>query len=439
VGGDLTTALQPSPAAPLAVAFSGGLDSSVLLHALASLPGARRQGLRALHVHHGLHADADAWAAHCARTCAELDIPLRVLRVVVDAKGDGPESAARAARYAAFRDAIRDDEVLVLAQHRDDQAETVLLRLLQASGGDGLAAMRPHALRDGLRLWRPLLQVARGDLLVYAEAHALRWLDDPSNADPRFDRNFLRLRVLPLLRERWPHAAASLARSADLLAEQNDLLATESARRLATMRSVDPHTLSVAALILQPRPWRARVLRHWLRELQLPPPSRAILAAIERELLPAPGDSAARVAWSGVEVRRWRDLLHAQRTRPPLPLDLSIAWDGRDALPLPGGDTLVLDGTVAFEQPIEIRARRGGEQLRLPGRIHRHTLKHALQQRNVPPWLRDRLPLLFAPDGELLAAGDLLLSARMQQWLHERGAALHWQRASAPTDRSAGD
>ena len=434
VSEDLTIVLQPLPVVPLVVGFSGGLDSTVLLHALAAQPGARTHGLRALHVHHGLHADADGWAAHCQRICAEYDIPLRVLRIVVNANGDGPEADARAARYAALCDAMVATEVLALAQHRDDQAETVLLRLLRGAGGDGLSAMRSYSTLDGLHLWRPLLDTSRSDIRAYADAHSLRWIEDPSNADTCFDRNFLRLRVLPQLRERWPQAAASLARSAALLAEQAELLHEEAARRLDMIRSSQPHTLSVSKLLEQPRPWRARVLRQWLHELQLPPPSSNILDAIEGDLLLAREGAEPRVVWAGAELRRWRDRLHAQRTQQPLPPDLSIAWDGRVALQLPGGDALALEGAEAFGEPVEIRARQGGERLRLPGRAHHHSLKHALQQHAIPPWQRERLPLLFASDGELLAAGDLLLSARMSLWLHERAATLRWLSASTPAD-----
>lgn len=427
----IASALEPLPAAPLMVGYSGGLDSSVLLHALAALPATRTQGLRALHVHHGLHADADAWAVHCESVCAALDISFRVLRVVVKPNGDGPEAGARAARYAGFRDALVEGEVLTLAQHREDQAETVLLRLLRGSGGDGLAAMRAHSIRDGLHLWRPLLDIPRDAIRAYADAHALRWIDDPSNADTRLDRNFLRANVMPQLRERWPHAAASLARSAALLAEQSDLLHEEAARRLAIVGSAEPHTLSVSRLLEQSRPWRARVLRRWLHELQLPAPSSTILDAIEQDLLPARDDAKARVEWAGAELRRWRDLLYAQRARAPLPGDFSVAWDGRRELQLPGGDALKLDGVEAFDESVAVRARQGGEQLMLPGRNHHHSLKHALQQYDIAPWHRERLPLLFAADGELLAAGDLLLSARMHSWLRERGAALRWRHAAA--------
>ena len=435
----IAATLQPLPAASLVVAYSGGLDSTVLLHALAALPLARTQGLRALHVHHGLHADADAWAAHCERVCIELGIRLDVLRVIVDARDGGPEAGARAARYTAFRDALGEHEMLALAQHRDDQAETVLLRLLRGAGGDGLAAMGVNSIRHGVRLWRPLLDTTRDEIRACADAHALRWVEDPSNADARFERNFLRLRVLPLLRERWPHAAQSLARSAALLAEQSALLDDETGWRRNAIQGVDAHTLLLSKLLQQPRPWRLRVLRQWLRGLRLPPPSWAILDAIERDLLPARTDTQARVAWAGAELRCWRDLLFAQRARAPLPHDLALVWDGRATLPLPGGDAMALEGACGFDAPLAVRARQGGERLLLAGRAHRHTLKHALQQFDVPPWRRERLPLLFASDGELLAAGDLLLSARMQHWLRERGAALRWEHAATPVDPVAND
>jgi tRNA(Ile)-lysidine synthase len=221
------------------VGYSGGLDSAVLLHLLARrLP---LQRLRALHVHHGLHPEADAWARHCEDMCAQLGIVFDMVRVEVarDA-GDGLEAAARHARHAAFAAALEEGEVLALAHHRDDQAETFLLRALRASGVEGLAAMRawrPYA--KGF-LWRPLLAQPRAAVLAWAQAEQLRWIDDTSNADTDLDRNFLRHRVLPVLRERWPHAEATFARCAALAAEAADLLEDEDVAALASARTPDP-------------------------------------------------------------------------------------------------------------------------------------------------------------------------------------------------------
>lgn len=423
-------ALPPPPAGierPV-VGFSGGLDSTVLLHALK----ARYPDVRAVHVHHGLHADAGRWAAHCAEVCAQWQVPLHTVRVRVrrDA-GEGLEAAARRARYAAFAEQLADGEVLALAHHRDDQAETFLLRALRGSGVDGLASMRPwRRLRQGW-VWRPLLALGREDLLAYAQAHGLRWIDDPSNADVTLDRNFLRHRVMPLLRERWPQADAALARSADLAAEAVDLLDQEDARALAEARTADPHALSRPALSRLPQARRARVLRRWIEMLGLPPLPAEGVARIEAELLAARADAEAEFAWSGAIVHAWRDLLHADRAGAALPATWESPWDGRLPLVLPDGGTLSLEGAPAFDVPLRARARRGGERIVLPGRAHSHALKHVLQALGVPPWERARLPLLCDDADTVHAAGDLAYSAWFDGWLRERGARLvHVARAA---------
>ncbi|MCC7248835.1 MAG: tRNA lysidine(34) synthetase TilS, partial [Lysobacter sp.] len=220
---------RPRPAiaasAPVVVGFSGGLDSTVLLHRLAADPAMRAHGLRAVHIDHGLHPDATRWAEHARTVCAALGIECRTITVAVPREsGLGPEASARRARRAAFAEALAAGEVLALAQHRDDQAETFLLRALRASGPDGLAAMRPWRAFASGWMWRPLLDVPRSDLLAYAEREGLQWIEDPSNRDESIDRNWLRHRVLPLLRERWPQADVALARAAALSAEASDLL-----------------------------------------------------------------------------------------------------------------------------------------------------------------------------------------------------------------------
>ena len=457
----LIAALQTRPIAAhgLLVGFSGGLDSTVLLHALATTAGLREAGLRAIHVHHGLHADADVWAAHCRLTCDALGVPMVLARVqVANDAGLGLEASARAARYSAFRDALGPNETLVLAHHRDDQAETVLLRLLRASGGAGLSGMpagRPFA---HVALWRPWLEVPRASLVEAATRHGLHWIDDPSNSDQSLDRNFLRARVLPLLTERWPQAGRALSRSAALLAEDAALLADEAAVRLAQVQGVDPQTLSVAALMQLPRAWRARVLRTWITGLGLPPLPGNAIAVIETDLLPARRDAEPRLCWRGVIVRRWRDLLRAEAIREALPADWEATWDGNEALSLPTGDKLAFVGAgmtmptsaeaisrtqACRNAPCEevavmpaptgapslvalVRARRGGERLTQPGRANSHSLKHVLQDLGVPPWERERLPLVFAADGELLAVGDLAISARLTDWSRDSGRYLRW-------------
>lgn len=418
----------------LLVGLSGGLDSTVLLHALA-----RRHGtatLRAVHVHHGLHTDADQWTAECQRLCDLLGVSLEILRVHVDRESPlGPEGAAREARYAAFAEALRTGEDLVLAHHRDDQAETVLLRLLRASGGAGAAGMRASRDFHGARLLRPLLGLARAQLLDYARRHGLHWCEDPSNAREDADRNFLRLRVLPLLRERWPRADAAIAGSAARLAEDAGLLQEAVDERLRALHG-EGDWLPVEGLRALSPAWRAQVLRRWVVRRGLPPLPGTAPERIDADVLDAAHDRAACYRWQGAELRRWTDRLYARRDVAATLDGAPLAWDGRPALVLADGGVLALEpgpagGFDAVLGPCTVRPRQGGERLRLPGREHAHALKDLLREAALPPWDRARLPLLFAADGELLAAADVLVSARMKSWLDAHGARLRWQRPPA--------
>jgi tRNA(Ile)-lysidine synthase len=452
----LTDCLRDLPRGPVCVAYSGGLDSTVLLHVLAGTPSARDRGLRAWHVHHGLQAQADAWAAHCQATCDRLGIALTVSRVPVRPAGDGIEAAARRARRAAFAAGLGNGETLALAHHRDDQAETFLLRALRASGPDALGAMPRWSTLGRGRLWRPLLDLPRGPLHTHAVQHGLAWIDDPSNADESFDRNFLRRRVLPLLRERWPQADAALAGSATLCAQAAGLLAEGDAQALARCATGDAHTLSRHALRSLPAARRARVLRGWIAALGLPPLPANGVERIESDLIDARGDAEARFAWHGAAVQAWRHVLHADVERPVLPVDWEMHWDVGSPLALPTGDELSLEhvdrngaspssvggasaptrsqDTGSHRAPVgaeapptgwRVHARRGGERITLPGRTHSHALKHVLQDAGIPPWERMRLPLLSHADGELLAAGDRIVSARLDAWLRGHGLRLY--------------
>lgn len=426
---------RESPTAVL-VGFSGGMDSTALLHLLANDATVRACGLRALHVHHGLHPDADAWAEHCQRVCAALGIACDVVRVMVERdSGLGPEASARQARRNVFAQVLRDNECLALAQHRDDQAETFLLRALRASGPDGLASMRPWQRFAAGWMWRPLLDTPREILLGHARANGLAWIEDPSNADVALDRNFLRHRVLPLLRERWPQADAAFSRAATLAAEGSDLLGERDPVLLASVREEIGAALSVTALRGLSTAKRARALRHWVATLGWPPLPAEGIVRIETDLLCAASadsntDRMPRFAWHGVEIRRWRDGLHAIERDRALPQDWSRHWDGREPLTLPNGDRFVLHGAPGFPTPLAAHARRGGERILLPDRGgHHHALKHVLQELEIAPWDRARMPLLSTADGLLLAAGDRVYSAGFGHWLESQNARLEWIRA----------
>lgn len=430
--------IAPETPTTVLVGFSGGLDSTVLLHLLANDSDIRSRGLRTLHVHHGLHPDADRWAGHCARVCAGLGVACEVARVAVERdSGLGPEAAARQARRQAFARTLRAGESMALAQHRDDQAETFLLRALRASGTDGLAAMRSWQRFGSGWLWRPLLETPRAALAAYAKQHGLSWIEDPSNTDTTLDRNFLRHRVLPLLRERWPHADTAFARAAALAAESSDLLAEQDAQTLAVVREEIGTKLSVPALRSFSAAQRARTLRRWVADLEWPPLPAKGVVRIEADLLGplSSSDVDGRTpgfAWRGVEIRRWRDGLYAVDSGGDLPTDWSCRWDGGAPLALPNGDSLRLIGVAGFASPLYAHARRGGERILLPDRgEHHRTLKHVLQELGIPPWERARMPLLSTGEnGILLAAGDRIRSAGFEHWIQSQGAQLLWTRRS---------
>lgn len=425
----MTGLLPPAaPPGPVLVAYSGGVDSSVLLHLLATTPRYRDTGLRALHVHHGLHADADAWAAHCQRRCDALHVPLQIAHVqVARDSGLGLEAAARHARHAAFAAALAPGEWLALAHHRDDQAETFLLRALRASGPDGLAAMRAQRPFAAGMLWRPLLAHARAEVLAYAQAHRLQWIEDPSNTDARHDRNFLRTQLMPVLQQRWPQAAEALARSAQLSADASDLLLQEDTALLPGLLTA-AGALDLQALRAQPPTRRPRLLRAWVAAAQVPPLPAHGVAALEQEIDDDAPDRQACFAWQQVQVRRWRQCLYLLCPHSAWPASWQACWDGTTPLPLPDGAQLQLHGApgLRFAQPLLVRARQGGERIVLPQRAHSHRLKHLLQALDLPPWQRARLPVLWA-DGQVLAAGDCIISAALSDWLSAHGASLRWR------------
>lgn len=405
---------RPFATAPtrIAIALSGGRDSMVLLDALAVLAPELGIALSAVHVHHGLSANADAWAAFCVDECAKRAVPFAVQRVRVErAGGASLEATARTARYAALANV--DADIVALAHHADDQAETLLLQLLRGSGPHGLAAMpRHHGPPTGPALLRPFLRLPRAAIDAYASTRALTWVDDESNANTGMKRNFLRHEIAPHLATAFPGYPATLVRAAQHQAEAaqlvDELAALDAASAIAP--DVTPGaTLDRAALIAlsERAPHRARNLLRWfLRQQGLAAPSAARLAAMLEQLTLAATDARVRLVHDGAEVgiHRGRIVVHLPTAGP-----FAIAWQGESQLALPHG-TLEFTSCVGMgiahsalhSNAVIVRARAGGERIRLAADRPAHALKRLLQNVGMPLWQRESLPLVFC--GSALAA-----------------------------------
>jgi len=418
----------------LLVAFSGGLDSVALLHGLTRMePQVGGLPVRAIHVHHGLLPEADDWTHHCRESCRRWGVPLEVVAVdAAPAPGESPEDAARRARYGVLEARVAAGELVLTAHHLDDQAETLLLQLLRGGGPHGLAAMPALRPFGRGRLGRPLLEFGRAELAGYAAREGLTWVEDPSNAYLHLQRNFLRHEVLPALMRMWPQVARTLGRSASLQAGAAHILDEVAAADREVARGPGDHSLVLAG-VARLHPHRQRnLLRHTVRSLGLPPPAATHLEAIRVMLAGAGRDRNPLVTWPGAEARRYDGCVWFDAPLPPRDPRSSIPWNLAGRLELQHG---YLESTR--ERGAGIRAsalpgrrvtvgwRRGGERCRPADRDHGQTLKRLFQERRVPPWLRDRLPLIYVDD-ELAAVADLWVCTPFAAPPREWGHRLHW-------------
>jgi len=388
------------------VGFSGGLDSTVLLHVLHKCG----ISVQAVYIHHGLSENADRWQAHCQAFSHELNIPFTALRVVVDKRDGGLEQGARRARYRAFDDAMSPGDQILLGHHGDDQAETFLLRLLRGAGVLGLAGMAEwRSMGSGKSLLRPLLKVGRAELEDWARAYNLSWIDDESNSDVGLDRNFLRHRIMTPLGERWPvrqrvaQAVDNLRESVELLEEL--ALADLNACDLKRERLGESLCLKVFSGLSLAR--RKNLLRYWiLRQGGMSPESPALQEALA-QVHSAAQDARLAVQLGGRVVRRFRRRLCLTPVLAPLlpDSDMPLSWDGVSRLALPGGG--VLEPEINWEEgEYRVRYRCGGERAHPVGRSHSQALKKLLQEWALEPWLRDRVPLVYR-GGKLVAVAGL--------------------------------
>lgn len=414
------------------IGVSGGMDSILLLTLMCEQLGPKR--IKAIHINHGISENADQWQALVAKYCDQIGVSLSVEKVEVIVSGEGMEAAAREARYTVFERLLDKDGLLFLAHHADDQVETVLYRLLRGSGSKGLAGMPASRPLSKGTLIRPFLNFRKKDLECLAQERGLKWLEDESNADNSFDRNYLRNEVIPLLASRWPEYSQSVTRSAMLSGQADSLsrdLAIQDLRNLDSREERAGWSISITAIKSLEKLRQKNILRHWPEIHGLPALGPKIIDEILLSVLQAREDANPQVYWQSQCWRRYQDRLYLLSLGGGEMQCENLDWNLQSSLQLSDGSQLRLEacegrGITAEIDALQVCYRQGGERCKPIGRSHSNSLKKLLQEYQLPPWLRDRIPLLYV-DGQLIAVGDLWICDGWGAGAGEKGLEIIWQ------------
>lgn len=416
----LHTCLAPHYSRGLVVAYSGGVDSHVLLHALVQLKAQHGFVLHAIHINHGLHPSAADWQRHCATVCQQWGVLFHTDTVaVIKVAGESVEALARAARYDAIVRLMPAGSCVVTAHHQNDQMETILLQLFRGAGPQGLAGIAPiKPLGSGICV-RPLLEVPRRVIAAYATSRRLVWLDDPSNIDTRYDRNFLRHQVIPLLQNRWPGLVGTVTRSGQHCAALQ-AWADDYCDSCLTTLAIESNQLDAEQLATYSLRTQALIIRRWLqRQGQSLPPQKK-LNTLLYQLKTSRSNTQPSICWDELVIRRYRSRLYLTRhplpTVPTVPVpwsDISQPLDLPDGLgtltchrAAPPGHRIALNAAILTAGTVTVRFRQGGERIQLAGQAIHHTLKSLMQTWGIPPWRRSRIPLIYVDDQLCGVAGQ---------------------------------
>lgn len=392
------------------IAYSGGMDSHVLLALFAQLRLEHSAQVRAIHVNHGISENATKWSHHCAQVCRDYGIDYFERTIQIETTtGQSIEDIARKKRYDVFAEHLNVGDILLTAHHQDDQAETVLLQLLRGSGLKGLAAMPVmKVFANGLHA-RPLLGFARAELEQFALTHKLNWIEDESNDNVKLSRNFIRHNILPLLKTRWKTATKTISRSAMHCAEAQVLLEEMVANNCKQVQGSKPQTLSIQQLLRCDLHLQKLILRTWIHQLGHPLPDVKKLTSICKDVLSARKDRVPCVQWANSEVRRYRDDLYVMQTLSQHNAAQSYPWNVKNELFIAGLGLLKAvempgKGMRLAGKEMHVCFRRNGENVYLPGRGKKR-LKHLFQEWAIPPWKRNRIPLILLDDVILAIVG----------------------------------
>ncbi|MFK7996081.1 MAG: tRNA lysidine(34) synthetase TilS [Granulosicoccus sp.] len=404
------------------VAYSGGVDSHLLLALMVRLRDTRRSfNVRAVHVDHSMQLESASWAEHARKVCESLRVPLEVCRCTVEADARGPEASARRARYLEFDNVLQKGEHLLLAQHAEDQAETFLLQALRGSGPDGLAGIPGKRSFGKGMMARPLLSCSQQSLLNEAHCMGLDWVEDPSNQQLHLDRNFLRLRVMPMIKARWPAATQTLSRSAMRSAAASQALKGMAQQDLDGVKVAGKPELRLSALKKLPKERAFTAIRLWVRQRGLLMPRLQDLMQVHSDLINARHDSNGIVNVREYEFRRHRDSLylllpqakhHAFRYTWNAPFaDLFIAETGTT---ITLGECFRQGIRLPEKGGVVVKSRAGGELIRVGNPAFHKSVKKILQESSVPPWQRESIPLIYI-DGSLAAVWQLAVAVEYKR------------------------
>ncbi len=419
------------------VGYSGGVDSHVLLHAISQLKNITSSHISAIHINHGLSDNAAIWEQHCQQICDELQVPLQIIRIQANKNTASLENELREKRYQAFAENLAKTDLLLLGHHANDQAETILLRMLRGSGSKGASGMPAIRTLATSKLARPLLSFNRSHLVAYAKLNNINWVEDESNKNLIFDRNFLRHSLLPIIKLRWPSYQKVLNRFAIINEQQSltiDYLITPI---LSKMIDTHDESLDLIKLNEYPTEIQLNLIRGWLQQQLLSVPSYNQLQKIIIEVVNARRDANPILRWRNVEIRRYAKRLYAFKALAEHKKNASYNWQLNEILSLPGVGCLTASQTTGsgFRIPndtalINICFRRGGERCTPAGRAGSRSLKKLLQEINLPPWLRDRVPLIYI-NNELVAVADLWVCENYAAKKGELSWVVKWQRPSS--------